>query len=691
MNLKDGMEIHVGVDVGGTFTDLAVNIPGENRLIRHKLPSTPERPDGAIIEGVVQVLTEHGLDAGHIVRLSHGTTVGTNALIQRRVGKVAVVTSQGFRDLLEIGRQVRPKVYDIHLDFPKPLVPRRLRCEVRERRRADGSAHVALDEDGVRHVGRQLAAEGVDCVAVCFLHSYAYPENEEKAVEILREVLPSDVHILSSTAVYPEFREYERFSTAVLNGALLTVVDAYLDRFTAEVARLGIPAEPKVSQSSGGLMSVHMTRRLPIRACLSGPAAGVLGAAYRAPAAGFGNVITLDVGGTSADVSVLVEGAPTEVHNRMLAGFPLRLPALDVNAVGAGGGSIAWIDVDGLLKVGPQSAGAHPGPACYGLGGTEATLTDANVLLGRLNDQTLLDGRMPIRRDLAEAAVDRLAEELGLDLMETARGIIRVASATVVKAIRPLSVERGYDPADFCLFPFGGAGPLLATEIARELGMATIIVPPSPGILCAEGLLNSDLTADFVKTALMPLSEDSHGRLNAVRRDLRRIVDDWFDHEEVAPADRSLQWTVEMRYVGQNYELSLPLGDDDLGAEDCTDLARTFHASHERTYGFSAESETVEFVNMKIKAVGILDKPPLPTLTAGPDAEPVARRRTLFATGDWYETPVFRRDSLAPGQALAGPAVIEQMDTTTLIFPDDHCVVDDQGNLIITLTQGNGP
>lgn len=337
------MEIHIGIDVGGTFTDLAVSIPGENRLIRHKLPSTPDRPDDAIVEGISRVLSEHGLDAGDVVRLSHGTTVGTNALIQRRVGKVAVVTSQGFRDLLEIGRQVRPKVYDIHLDFPKPLVPRRLRLEVRERRRADGGAHVALDEDGVRHVGRQLAAEGVDCVAVCFLHSYAYPENEERAVEILREVLPSDVHVLSSTAVYPEFREYERFSTAVLNGALLTVVDAYLDRFTAAVARLGIPAEPKVSQSSGGLMSVHMTRKLPIRACLSGPAAGVLGAAYRAPAAGFGNVVTLDIGGTSADVSVLVDGVPTEVHNRMLAGFPLRLPALDVSAVGAGGGSIAWI------------------------------------------------------------------------------------------------------------------------------------------------------------------------------------------------------------------------------------------------------------------------------------------------------------------------------------------------------------
>ena len=683
------MEIHIGVDVGGTFTDFAVSVPGENRHIRYKIPSTPDRPDVAIIEGIATVLAEHGLDAGNVIRLSHGTTVGTNALIQRKVGKVAVVTNQGFRDLLEIGRQVRPKVYDIHLDFPKPLVPRRLRLEVRGRRRADGSAHVPLDEDGVREAGRRLASEGIDCVAVCFLHSYAYPEDEERAVEILREVLPDSVYVLSSTEVYPEFREYERFSTAVLNGALLTVVDAYLDRFSDEVARLGVPAEPKVSQSSGGLMSVHMTRKLPIRACLSGPAAGVLGAAHRAPAAGFRNVITLDIGGTSADVSVLIDGAATEVHNRMLAGFPLRLPALDVNAVGAGGGSIAWIDVDGLLKVGPQSAGAHPGPACYGLGGVEATLTDANVLLGRLNDQALLDGRMQIRRDLAEASIGRLAEELGLDLMETARGIIRVACATVVKAIRPLSVERGYDPADFCLFPFGGAGPLLATEIARDLGIKTIIVPPSPGILCAEGLLNSDLTADFVMTALMPLREDSHDTLNAMRRELRQKVEDWFGHEAVPADQRRVQWTAEMRYRGQNYELSLPLEDGDLGAEDCEGLVATFHAAHKRSYGFHSKTETVEFVNLKAKAVGLYDKPPLPTLAERPDAEPASRRRTFFTTGTWYDTPVFQRDSLAAGQALTGPAIIEQLDATTLIFPGDRGVVDAWGNLIVTLAPGN--
>ena len=337
----------------------------------------------------------HALDAAGVARLSHGTTVGTNALIQRRGGKVALVTTDGFRDLLEIGRQTRPKVYDIHLDHPKPLVERALRLEVPERRRADGTVHRALDEDRLRALAGIIRSEGVDCVVVCFLHSYAYPEHEQRAVRILGEELPETVRIIASSEVYPEFREYERFSTAVLNGALLTTMGVYLDRLTGEVAGLGIDAEPKISQSAGGLMSVEMARRFPIRASLSGPAAGVLGAARRAAVAGFGDVITLDVGGTSADVSLLRGGRPNEVHERTLAGFPLRLPALDVNAVGAGGGSIAWIDRDGLLKVGPHSAGAVPGPACYATGGTEGIAIRVRVEIAGERIRFDFDGTAP--------------------------------------------------------------------------------------------------------------------------------------------------------------------------------------------------------------------------------------------------------------------------------------------------------
>jgi N-methylhydantoinase A len=679
------MDIHVGVDVGGTFTDLAVNIPSENRLIRYKLPSTPEEPDRAIIEGLKVVLEKHSLDASSIVRLSHGTTVGTNALIQRSCGTVAVVTTDGFRDLLEIGRQVRPKVYDIHLDNPKPLVPRHLRIEVSERMRADGRIHVPLDEDAVRAAAQQLVTENVDCVVVCFLHSYAFPAHEERAVEILREELPPEIQVLSSTSVYAEFREYERFSTAVLNGALRTVMNEYLDRFTRQVSDLGVQVEPKVSLSAGGLMSIQMARDLPVRASLSGPAAGVIGGAYRATNLKQHNLITLDVGGTSADVSLLREGIPAEVHDQVLAGFPLRLPALDVSAVGAGGGSIAWIDTDDLLKVGPHSAGADPGPACYGLGAELATVTDANVVLGRLNSEALLDGRMPIDCDLSSKAIAELANRLDLDVTETARGIVRVCCATIVKAIRRISIERGHDTTGFALFAYGGGGPLLAREVAYELGLKKIVVPPSPGILCAEGLLNCDLRSDFVKTALMALDEDSADSLNNARQELGKAAKLWFEGEDILPEQRHLSWTVDLRYKGQNFELSIPLPDEESGKATCSSLIQAFHQAHETSYGFASPAEAIEFVNMKVKAIGKFDTPAVPTLTEVAPAEPVTHRCVVFETEDWFDTPVFRRDALAPGQQTKGPAIIEQLDATTVVYPGDSSIVDDWGNLIIDL------
>ena len=678
-------EIHIGVDVGGTFTDLVVTVGGGSRTILHKLPSTPDHPDRAIIDGIREVLAAHALDAAGVARLSHGTTVGTNALIQRRGGKVALVTTDGFRDLLEIGRQTRPKVYDIHLDHPKPLVERALRLEVPERRLADGTVHRALDEDRLRALAGVIRREGVDCVVVCFLHSYAWPEHEQRAVEILGDALPDTIRIIASSAVYPEFREFERFSTAVLNGALLTTMGVYLDRLTDAVAGLGIHAQPKISQSAGGLMSVEMARRFPIRASLSGPAAGVLGAARRAEVAGFEDVITLDVGGTSADVSLVRGGCPNEVHERTLAGFPLRLPALDVNAVGAGGGSIAWIDRDGLLKVGPHSAGATPGPACYAAGGVEATVTDANVVLGRLNDVALLDGRMPIDRTLACAAVERLASELDLDLEETARGIIRVACATMVKAIRSISVERGHNPAGFALFVYGGAGPLHAADVARELEIGTIIVPPSPGILCADGALTSPLRNDFVRTLLRRLDEDGVAAGNEARKELVAETDAWFEAERVPDAQRSIEWTAELRYFGQNYEIRVPWGGRRLDLDSIATLAGAFHAAHEQQYGFASAAEAIQFVNLKAKAVGDLPSPPIPRLGPRPGAAPVGERETVFERGRASISPVYRRDDLAPGQVIEGPAIVEQLDTTVIVFPGDRMATDPWDNLVITL------
>jgi N-methylhydantoinase A len=683
------MVAYIGVDVGGTFTDFAVTLPDAGREIFHKVPSTPGEPDRAIIEGLRQILARGDVGPDAVVRLAHGTTVGTNALIQRRVGKVAMVTTAGFRDLLEIGRQTRPKVYDIHLDHPRPLVPRELRFEVPERMRADGKVHVRLDEPALRTIAARLLALKVDCVAVCFLHAHAFPRHEARAAAILRRALGRGVAVITSAEIYPEFREYERFSTTVLNGALLTVMDAYLDRFGQAVRGLGIGCSPTISQSGGGLMSIKMARSHPIRTALSGPAAGAIGAAHRARRAGFPDVVTLDVGGTSADVALLLGGETALVHSRTLAGFPLRLPALDVNSVGAGGGSIAWIDRDGLMKVGPQSAGAVPGPACYDRGGEAATVTDANVLLGRLNDTALLEGRMPIRRERAERAIDALAGRLGLDRLETAFGIVRLVSATMVKAIRAISIERGHDPARFALFAFGGAGPLHATDVARELGMRRIIVPPNPGILCAEGLLNSDLTADFVQSGLVAFAPDAQAALAQLGASLAARCDAWFAQEAIAAADRQAAWAIDLRYKGQNFELAIPCGAPPFDTGAIAGLRAAFDVAHERAYGFAQPGEAVEAVGLRVKLTGLLDKPDLAALPQRPEARPYETRRTTFAKGAWHDTPVYRRGELAVDQILAGPAIVEQMDSTTPIFPGDVARIDRWGNIVIDLATGD--
>lgn len=679
------MAIHIGVDVGGTFTDFAVDLADDSGLVLYKVPSDPDEPDRAIVTGLAEIFARHGIDPAAVVRLAHGTTVGTNALIQRRVGRVAVVTSRGFRDLLEIGRQVRPKVYDIHLDFPKPLVPRKLRFEVAERMRADGRVHVPLDEAELAALAPRLAAACVDCVVVCFLHAHSYPAHEKRAVEILQQALGNAVPVIASSTIYPEFREYERFSTATLNAALLTVMNAYLDRFTGAIDALGVAAEPTVSRSAGGLMSVSVSREFPIRSALSGPAAGVIGAAYRCGVAGHPNVITLDVGGTSADVALMRDGEPALVHSRRLAGFPLRLPTLDVNAVGAGGGSIAWIDSDGLLKVGPESAGARPGPACYDLGGETATVTDANVLLGRLADDALLDGQMPIRRERAEQAVAALAETLGLTVTETALGIVQVASAVIVKAIRTISIERGHDPGDFTLFAFGGAGPLHATDVARDIGIRRLVVPPNPGILCAEGLLVSDLAADFVHAGLAPLEVASIESINAGLATLRRQAEAWFEREGVPAARRRRAWQADMRYVGQNFELSVPISGEPYDEQRLSELAADFQAAHELAYGFAQPDEPMQLVSLRLKVTGVLDKPTLAECPERPGAGPSGWRQVLFDSGNWRETPLYRRSELGRGQILEGPVIVEQMDSTIPIFPGDTCQIDTWGNLVVEL------
>ena len=679
--------MYVGVDVGGTFTDIAINLGDGSDLILYKLSSTPEAPEVAIVEGIKTIMKNHNLDAKDITRFAHGTTVGTNALIERRCGKVALVTSEGFRDLLEIGRQTRPTVYDMHLDHPKPLVDRESRFEVPQRRLADGSIHVKLDEGALKKVALQITGQNVDCVVVCFLHSYAFPEDENRAASLLEKLLPDNVKILTSSSVFPEFREYERFSTAVLNAALITIVGAYLDRLTDLIADLGISSEIKISQSSGGLMSVRMAKEFPVRASLSGPAAGVQGALRRATVAGYENIITLDVGGTSADVALLQDGKPIEVNGRDLAGFPIRIPSLDVNSVGAGGGSIAWIDRDGLLKVGPKSAGATPGPACYDLGGADPTVTDANVMLGRLNGESLLAGRMKIKKELSLKSIHQLSSDLNVDADEAALGIVKVSCATMVKAIRSISVERGYNPGDFLLFVYGGAGALHANEVARDLGMKKIIIPPSPGILCAEGAMNAPLSTEYVSTILTRLDEIGIKKIRGSANTLNEKVNLWYEKESVPTSERKSWCTVGARYYGQNYELSLPIDLSKTNDMLVTNITSEFHKAHEANYGFASTSEPIQVVNVAIKAIGDLDVPTLPKAIISDEVKPKYFRSTLFELGSRHNTPVYKRSDLVAEQSIKGPAIVEQMDTTILIFPNDVGIVDAWGNLIISLSE----
>ncbi len=676
--------MYVGVDVGGTFTDIAINFGDGENVKFYKLPSSPKSPENAIVLGLTEIFKSYNILPERIVRMSHGTTVGTNALIEKKSGKVALVTTKGFRDLLELGRQTRPTVYDMHKDHPTPIVDRALRFEINQRTLSDGKNKSKLKEEEIKKLAKKIRKLPIDCVVICYLHSYAFPSDEEKTAKILKTLLPEKVKVLTSSSVYPEFREYERFSTAVLNGALITILSSYLDRLSSKVSEMGIFSDVKICQSSGGLMSSSMAKKFPVRASLSGPAAGVQGAINRSVTAGFNNIITLDVGGTSADVALILDGKPMEVNERLLAGFPIRIPALDVNAVGAGGGSIAWVDKDGLLKVGPQSAGAEPGPACYGKGGKSATVTDANVFLGRLNNRALLEGRMPIKESLARQAIDTLAKQINLSKEETAIGIIKVACSTMVKAIRSISVERGYDPREFVLFVYGGAGALHAIEVAKELGIKQIVIPPSPGILCAEGAMNSFLTNEFVQTVFTKLDEEGISKIRSFREILKLKIQKWFIEEEIRKKSQEENWFIGARYFGQNYELNLPINFRQNDKELIIKLKSEFQKAHESNYGFASDSEPIQIVNILVKGIGKLDRPKLPLEKNGKKNKPENHRITFFEKDKSFKTPVYKRNQLVRGQTIRGPAIIEQMDSTAIIFPKDIGKIDNWGNLIIS-------
>jgi N-methylhydantoinase A len=680
------MTWRIGVDSGGTFCDVCLFDDDTGRLEIWKVSSTPDDPSRGIATGVSEGLDTVGAAPGDVSFLGHGTTVATNALIELKGVKTGLIVTDGFRDLLEIGRQKRPSLYDMTVDKPEVLVPRDLRLEVPERLRADGSVDAPLDEEAVRTAIRRLNAAEVKAVAVCFIYGFLNTAHEARVVELIREEFP-DVFVSVSHEVAPEFREYERMSTAVVNGYLGPVMQRYIERLQHRLKELGLKVAPQLTQSNGGVIGFETAARLPVRTVLSGPSTGVVAAQAIGRMAGHENLITFDVGGTSSDVALLQGGVCKLTGEASVHGYPIKAPMLDIHTVGAGGGSIAYVDSGGLLKVGPRSAGADPGPVCYGRGNTEATVTDANVVLQTLNPVEILGGRMKVRRDLAVEAVQRLADELGLGLMETAQGILSVLNANMAKAIRVISVQRGHDPRDYALMAFGGAGPLHAARLARELDMARILVPRTPGTLCALGLLLTDLRADFAVSRLMTLAPEA---LDAVRDGFHQLewqAAEWFEREAIEPARQVITRTVDMRYAGQNYELSVAMPAGEIAAESFEALAQGFAAAHLQRFGFVAEGETVQIVTLRVEAAGIVTKAEFNRLPdAGPDASAArtgAREVWMPEAGGFTECPVYAREGLKPGNRIDGPAIVEQMDTTTVILPDMQATVDGYLNLIL--------
>lgn len=681
----------LGVDVGGTFTDLCLFDDVEHVLRTYKVPSTPDDFCRGIAEGIAAILREANRAPAELGYLVHGTTVATNTMIHGVGGRLGLLTTAGFRDLLEIRRQSRPhdELYNLFFVKAKTPVPRHLRLEVPERILADGTVWLPLDEQAAVSAIRRLVDLGVEAIAICLLNSYVDPVHEIRLAQLVREHAPG-VEVCASCDVLREFREFERLSTTVTNAWLQRPVGHYLRRLTDRLSTDGIRTAPLVMQGNGGIMSVDAASRGPVNLLVSGPSAGLMGAIYTARASGFENILTFDMGGTSTDVSLVQRGVPVVRTDNEVAGYPVRVPMLDIKFIGAGGGSVAWINEGGALKVGPRSMGADPGPACYGLGGTEATVTDAHVVVGTLDPERLLAGRKQIDRAAACRALEsNVARPLGLDLMAAAHGLLTIVNTNMVGALKLVSVERGYDPRDFVLVAFGGAGPLHATAVARELGIRTVLVPESPGILCAMGLLTVDRRFDVVRTAVMSVRGADVTEANRIWDELDARAASWLHGEGVPAAAQVLHRTVDARYRGQNYELTFPVSPGAWTEETLAGVEARFHEEHERIYGFHSRKATVQIVNFRTVAQGIMPKPTMVENRARGgrlEAAVVGHRAVVWrADAAPVSTPIYARSRLEPGNVIDGPAIIEQMDATTAIAPNERARMDGYLNLIVEL------
>ncbi len=683
----------IGVDVGGTFTDFVYCDMDTGQIATHKVSTTPDDPSRGVVQGIIELCRENRVAADDIDYVFHGTTTATNAVLEHRGARTGMITNEGFRDIIHIARHQRVEHYSIMQELPwqsRPLVRRRHRKVVGGRLvPPHGKELVPLDEAGVREAARAFKAEGIEAVAVCLLFSYLNPTHEDRVKAILAEELPG-VFVTTSSSVSPQFREFERFTTASLSAFIGPKVRTYIVRLEEALRGVGLSGDLRIMASNGGVATPQMVGEKPVLTLLSGLAAGVLGGAWIGALSRRRKLITFDMGGTSADIGIVVDGkfAETDARSTSIAGFPLLLPMIDIHTLGAGGGSIAFLDAGGAFRVGPRSAGAVPGPAAYGRGGTEPTVTDANLVLGRLDKDDFLGGSMKLDAGAAHRAVEAFADRVGMDKVEAAEGMLTIINSNMANAIRSRTVQKGIDPRGFALVAFGGAGPLHGAEVAAMLEIPEVIVPPYPGITSAMGLLTTDLKYDAIRTQFQISGSVDLARLNSDFAEMEQNVRRRFEADHLDAGEVSFVRDGDLRYVGQGYELKVAFPAGTITTADLDQVWQRFHEAHRREYGHYFQENPIEIVNIRVAGMGRMPK--IETLRA-PAGGSLAKARSrvgqcMFRVDGAlksFETVFYQRHLLPAGQRLAGPAVVLQKDSTTVIPPGWSALIDDVGNLIL--------
>jgi N-methylhydantoinase A len=695
-----GAGLLLGVDIGGTFTDLMLFDPGTGAMEFRKVLTTPDDLSRGVLQGI-RAITEVGdTSAEEISSAIHGSTIGINTIIERKGAKTGLITTEGFEDVLLIGRQTRPRIYDWTVGRPRPLVSGSLRRGVRERVSYTGEILEPLDLEGLRDSLRHLKEDGVESVAICLLHSYANPSHENEIERAIGLMWP-DAYVSVSSELVPEFREYERMSTTAANAYVGPIVSNYIEELEKSVEDVGV-RQLLVMQSNGGLMTTRDAMTRAVNTLESGPAGGVIAAAYIGGLVGREKIISFDMGGTTAKSSMVIDGtplvtteyeiSPLEHGERIVkgSGHPIKTPMVDLVEVGAGGGSIAWIDSGGALRVGPISAGADPGPACYDMGGLEPTITDANVILGRINPDYFLGGEMSLDVEASKRALSRISGELGGDVVEAAEGVIKVANSKMARSIRYISTERGYNAREFSIVAFGGAAPVQVVDLAEAVGIGEVIIPPSPGVFSAFGFLVADVVHHYVKTVYIKSPEVSAERVEAIFIEMEEAGAIQLDKDEAPIEDRWLDRSVDMRYIGQSYELNVPVPSEIL-EDGLEEVVRRFHTIHMKYYGYSMPDEEVALVSFRLVARGIRPKPAIEVKsTSASDVSEALKggRPVHFSDEGWIECDVYDRELLNPRSLLQGPCIVEEWDTTTIVNDGYRVEVDAWGNLL--LTRGGG-